>query len=196
MYILVIITTLLMLQKQQSTVWWSNVHTCHNHHLTYAKNSRVLYGDLMYIYVIVIIITLLEIKLDQNFHQLLWNVILGDVHSTKLTVFQITQIYTAQNSLYIYINTFSAHTDIYSLTLILGISTPFFKTHEPLKFWRQSLLMLLMALGFTKHLLLTQSWEVVTSCCYAHEKLRNLYIYLEIQVKLYIYMLMEYSNMP
>ena len=112
MYILVIviITTLLMLQKQQSTVWWSNVHTCHNHHLTYAKNSRVLYGDLMYIYVIVIIITLLEIKLDQNFHQLLWNVILGDVHSTKLKVFQITQIYTAQNSpVYIHQHFLSAH---------------------------------------------------------------------------------------
>ena len=112
MYILVIviITTLLMLQKRQSTVWWSNVHTCHNHHLTYAKNSRVLYGDLMYIYVIVIIITLLEIKLDQNFHQLLWNVILGDVHSTKLKVFQITQIYTAQNSpVYIHQHFLSAH---------------------------------------------------------------------------------------
>ena len=62
-------------------------------------------------YIHVIIITLLEIKLDQNFHQLLWNVILGDVHSTKLTVFQITQIYTAQNShsVYIHQHFLSAH---------------------------------------------------------------------------------------
>ena len=33
-----------------------------NHHLTFAKNSRVLFGDIMYIYAMVIIITLLMLK--------------------------------------------------------------------------------------------------------------------------------------
>ena len=194
MYILVIviITTLLMLQKQQSTVWWSNVHTCHNHHLTYAKNSRVLYGDLMYIYVIVIIITLLEIKLDQNFHQLLWNVILGDVHSTKLKVFQITQIHTAQNSpVYIHQHFLSAHRYLQP-NIDFGYLDPIFQNTRTIKVLKTVFIDASHGFGFHETLafdpklrggnltsLCLYKPNNSRSCSYAHEKLRNLYIYIQ-----------------
>lgn len=189
MYILVIITTLLMLQKQQSTVWWSNVHTCHNHHLTYAKNSRVLYGDLMYIYVIVIIITLLEIKLDQNFHQLLWNVILGDVHSTKLTVFQITQIYTAQNShsVYIHQHFLSAHKYLQP-NIDSGYLDPIFQNTRTIKVLKTVFIDASHGFGFHKTLafdpklrggnfLLLCSWETEEFVYISRDSGETIYIY-------------------
>ena len=113
----------------------------------------------MYIYVIVIIITLLEIKLDQNFHQLLRNVILGDVHSTKFSF--SNQIYTAQNSASVYIHQhfLSAHKYLQP-NIDFGYLDPIFQNTQTIKVLKTVFIDASHDCetgGFTKHLLLTQS---------------------------------------